>query len=196
MAASEVIFGYGGADWLVAGGGVDQIYGGSEDDFIELDAAGNDTFFGDVVGESFFSGNGNDSLDGGAGNDVLNGGGADRLLGSLGVDVLTGGVGRDAYVLTQVSHASASGGADVIKGFQQGVDRIDLSAIDAKPRGLLNGAFKFPGDQVFSGRAGEVRFTVDGRVTTVEGDTTGDGAADFALALTGAYAMTAGDFVL
>lgn len=176
---------------------MDQIYGGSEDDFIELDAAGNDTFFGDVVGESFFSGNGNYSLDGGAGHDVLNGGGgADRLLCNLGVDVLTGWVGRDAYVLTQVSHASASGGAGVIKGFRQGVDRIDLSAIDAKPRGLLNGAFKFPGDQVFSGRAGDVRFTVDGRVTMVEGDTTSDGAADFALALTGAYAMTAGDFVL
>ena len=57
-------------------------------------------------------------------------------------------------------------------------------------------AFAWIGDAAFSGTAGELRFAFAGNTTTVTGDTDGDGAADFALWLTGQITLVAGDFVL
>jgi len=77
-------------------------------------------------------GAGNDSLTGGAGHDLLSGGaGDDSLTGGAGGDVLQdgscadqlwGGAGADLFVL------AADGAVDVIRDFQPGIDRIDLSA--------------------------------------------------------------------
>ncbi|UWQ19691.1 hypothetical protein K3551_18265 (plasmid) [Jannaschia sp. M317] len=63
-----------------------------------------------------------DLLIGGAGDDVLSGGaGDDLLLAGTGSDTLDGGAGADVFVF------EADGQSDRIDGFEQGVDRIDLS---------------------------------------------------------------------
>jgi Ca2+-binding RTX toxin-like protein len=73
-----------------------------------------------------------ETLAGGAGADlILGGGGNDRLLGAEGADILTdgagrdelfGGAGADSFVLV------ADRETDIIRDFQAGTDRIDLSA--------------------------------------------------------------------
>ena len=78
---------------------------------------GNDTLGGDQ---------GDDWLDGEAGNDFLYGGdGNDTLTGGLGEDTLIGAAGEDVYRFTEVKEA-----IDVIGHFEQGIDKIDLSAFD------------------------------------------------------------------
>ncbi|WP_189410352.1 calcium-binding protein [Neogemmobacter tilapiae] len=63
-----------------------------------------------------------DLLSGGAGNEVLRGlEGDDILMDGAGSDVLWGGAGADVFVL------AADGHSDVIRDFELGVDRIDLS---------------------------------------------------------------------
>ncbi|EEW24415.1 calcium-binding protein [Rhodobacter ferrooxidans] len=64
----------------------------------------------------------NDMITGGTGNDSLKGDlGDDILLDGAGSDSLWGGAGADVFVL------AADGVADVIRDFQVGIDRIDLS---------------------------------------------------------------------
>jgi Ca2+-binding RTX toxin-like protein len=66
---------------------------------------------------------GDDDLDGGAGADVLRGHeGADSLDGGAGNDILVGGDDADRFVF------AGANGADRIIDFQDGVDRIDLTA--------------------------------------------------------------------
>lgn len=66
---------------------------------------------------------GNDILNGGAGDDTLNGGaGNDVLAGGTGNDRLTGGTGADRFVF------GAGTGDDRILGFEDQIDRIDISA--------------------------------------------------------------------
>eukprot|EP01030_Chromulinospumella_sphaerica_P022528 gene22527-biopygen20082 len=66
---------------------------------------------------------GSDRLEGGLGADKLYGGdGDDVLIGGAGQDTLTGGAGADIFVI------GLGDGANTIADFQDGIDRIDLSA--------------------------------------------------------------------
>ncbi len=95
-----------GATWdlaLLGGDGADVLTGG----------AGNDAVYG---------GNGADVLRGGAGDDALIGGaGDDRLEGGAGNDFLLGGAGADVFVF------AAGWGADAVRDWQDGQDRIDFA---------------------------------------------------------------------
>jgi Ca2+-binding RTX toxin-like protein len=153
---------------------VGQILGGTGDDTI---VAGQ--YFGTVLG-----GAGNDritlqhsgSADGGAGNDVLAGGDSYCSL--------TGGTGRDMFVYT-TALASAYA-TNTITDFMRGADRVDLSAIDANAARAGNNAFRYIGDDAFTGHAGELHLAHANGTTILEGDTNGDGVADIAIALGGA----------
>ena len=70
-----------------------------------------------------------------------------------------------------------------------------LGSIDAKAGGG-NQAFKFIAKQAFHHKAGELHYKFAGPNTLIEGDTNGDGRADFQIQLTGLKTLTAGDFVL
>ncbi len=76
------------------------------------------------AGGDVLSGQGGaDLLIGGAGEDTLNGGaGSDVLDGGAGRDRLTGGTGADRFVF------GVGGGDDRVFGFEDTVDRIDISA--------------------------------------------------------------------
>jgi Ca2+-binding RTX toxin-like protein len=125
---------------------------------------------------------GNLILFGGGGHDVLTGGGgADLIIGGGGQDSLTGGAGADTFRYDSVSDSPA-GATDLIGDFLSGTDKVDLSRIDANSLLAGDQAFSWIGASAFSGAAGELRVRDEGGYRYVEGDTNGDGNADFSIA--------------
>jgi Ca2+-binding RTX toxin-like protein len=129
---------------------------------------------------------GNLILLGGSNGDVLIGGaGTDLLVGGGGRDDLTGGGGADRFRFDAVS--DSSGDPDVIHDFEPGLDLIDLQRIDANSHAEGDQAFRWIGAQAFSGdgaeSAGELRAYREEGTWFVEGDTDGNGEADFVLSV-------------
>jgi len=61
-----------------------------------------------------------------------------------------GGAGADTFVFRSTTHSSASAsGADIIRDFTRGVDKIDLHFIDASTKLSGNNAFTFDGTSSF-----------------------------------------------
>ena len=208
----DMIRASGGNDTILAGAGNDSVSGGTGDDLIEgqsgqkrfwggegndrlLGGSGQDRLFGDTGADVLQGGIGSDSIEGGEGDDLLFGGlgrdrltggaGNDRLHGGLGQDVLTGGAGADMFIFTSPTTAGSGRTADTITDFQTGVDRIDLAAFDT----------------AFNGTAGPLgggqrSFWFDAASGRLIGDQNGDGAADWALILTGVTRVSAQDFLL
>jgi len=157
--------------------------------------------------ENAIGGSGNDTLiandssctlTGGGGNDTIIGGaGIDRLFGGTGVDTLSGGGGADSFVFVFGDSSAASGQHDRINGFIAGVDRIDLSGIDAVVASGSYDLFRFIGTSAFSGAAGELNYFYNSSlaVTVVQGDTNGDRVADFAIDLAGNVILSSSDFI-
>lgn len=136
----DQLFGGNGDDFLDGGWGKDTLDGGSGIDTADFSYAsggylfdlpknnvngesirnieniigtqGNDTIIGDDVDNKFKGGNGNDQLYGYEGNDILAGG--------TGINDLWGGEGNDIFVMD-------TGGVQVIKDFQRGIDKIDMA---------------------------------------------------------------------
>jgi Ca2+-binding RTX toxin-like protein len=125
----------------------------------------------------------------------------DFLQGNGGLDTLTGGLGADIFRYLSASD-SALGSADKILDFTPGTDKIDLSRIDANSHAAGDQAFAWIGSNAFTGSgaasAGELRAYQSGQSWFVEGDTDGNGSADFRIDLTlvGPTPLSAGDFVL
>jgi serralysin len=136
---------------------------------------------------------GADTLNGREGDDKLNGGaGNDVLIGGRGRDSLFGSSGADRFRFDKIADSGTSS-RDLIRDFKRGVDKIDLSRIDADQDGTSgNQAFKFIGSRAFTGQDGELRFASG----SVYGDVNGDGFADFAIRVAGLTKMAASDFVL
>lgn len=117
---------------------------------------GNDTIYGNGGNDALFGNDGNDRLIGGVGFDELFGGdGNDILKGGPGADTLNGGNGADRFVYDALP-ASPYGAIENIRDFTfaEG-DRIDLSAIDARPDIAGNQAFRFVSGNAFTGGKGE-----------------------------------------
>ena len=147
--SNDTLYGGLGNDTLRGGSGGDMLYGGNGDDLLSGDDAdetywgsdqlfggsGNDRLMGRVGYDTLSGGGGNDKLFGGDQNDTLYGdGGADRLFGGNGNDTLSGGKGRDLlwggpdrdyFDFT----TDDIGWTDVIKDFEDSIDRIDLNAL-------------------------------------------------------------------
>jgi VCBS repeat-containing protein len=146
-----------------------------------------------------FGMNGNDSLNGSGGSDALMGGqNVDELTGGLGADQLVGGSNKDTFVYTSLNDSSAASGIDTIYNFTHGgssADKIDVSAIDAKP--LVGGdqAFTFNGT---TATANGIWYTESGGNTTVHFDTNGSAASDeMTIVIVGTgLGLDAGDFSL
>ncbi|HVM37014.1 MAG TPA: Ig-like domain-containing protein [Sphingomicrobium sp.] len=208
----DTIDGGAGADSLYGGAGNDTIRGGADNDLIhgglgnDLLVGGNgaDLLYGEDGDDYLYGGAGADHLDGGGGNDRLFGGdGDDRLVGGSGDDILaggagsdklTGGSGKDIFIFTRTEIGTSKRGEhDVITDFQQGTDKIDISALygGGAYNGLKNGAL--------SGRATDaykVGYYSESGKTWLEGDIDGDGRADFVIEMTGAYKLTGSDLLV
>jgi Ca2+-binding RTX toxin-like protein len=155
------------------------------------------TLTGNELANQIFGSTGNDELTGGAGKDRLDGGeGEDVLTGGLGRDQLRGDAGADRFVFGCISEVGRTAStSDRVLDFETGLDRLDLSAIDAILGGDEN-AFNFVGSDSFSDTAGELRAEFEGGWTRVSGDVDGDGVADFVVMLKGDIALTNSDFLL
>jgi len=137
------------------------------------------------AGQTILGNSSNNALYGTAGNDTLNGNG--------GRDTLWGQSGADTFLFDTASEANG----DTVSDFVHGIDKIDLSGIDANTRASGNQAFSFIGSDRFHKVAGELHTyrLADGN-TYVSGDTNGDGAADFAIKVVGSHTFANADFVL
>jgi Ca2+-binding RTX toxin-like protein len=188
VVSSAVTVGIAGLQAVVA------ITHSETNDHLTIDAgAGNDTINAGGLG----AGQLGLTLAGGSGDDALVGGaGADILHGDAGRDFLAGGAGADRFVFA-AGDTGLGGSGDRINDFShaQG-DKIDLSAIDANTAVAGDQAFTFIGAGAFTGVAGQLQAVSGGGLTAVNGDVNGDGVVDFTVVLTGAVALTAGDFVL
>ncbi len=150
------------------------------------------TGIGNALDNQITGGTGADVLLGGAGNDNLNGAqGQDSLYGGAGSDLLTGGAGADFFIFKTSAESS-----DTITDFEHLNDRIDLHLIDSVATWAGNQAFNFIGDADFGMKAGQLRFDVASDGVHVQGDTNGDGVADFDLFLEGVTTLTSADFIL
>lgn len=165
-------------------GVADDIYGSSA----------NNTLWGDAGADILAGRGGKDVLYGGSGWDDLYGdGGNDKLIGGRGSDLQWGGSGADTFIFESIEDSVVGPNRDVIKDFNpnQG-DLVDLRPIDADETRGGNQAFFFIGTASFSDTAGELRFS-NGKLA---GDTTGDGVADFQVAINGWKELHASDFLL
>jgi serralysin len=165
------------------------------------DAAHADVIIGSSVAESFSGGVGDDTLWGEGGNDTLNGGdGSDLLLGGLGVDLLSGGAGDDTFIFESTKDSGVTRATrDTITDFAGDSvtphDIIDVTSIDANTLAVDDQSFSFIGmNAAFTHVAGEIHAMVQDTQTVVEGDTNGDGRADFAITLLGVVDLGAANF--
>lgn len=162
--------------------------------------------------ENFIGGLGADNITGnGNVNTLVGGGGNDIITGGQGADILTGGQGADTFVYNNINE-SLDGVAerDVIRDFLSGIDKINLSGIDANTTTAGNQAFSFIGTNAFSDRtagatlaAGQIRFIA----TDTDGDLINDSIRllanvnnnlqpDFEILLQGVNNINATDIIL
>ena len=122
----------GGNDTFFTGSNTDTIYGGAGNDSL-LGGTGRDALFGGAGRDHLILSTGDDTAEGGDGNDVIFGGaGADQIAGNVGADlinagqgddVVNGGAGADVFVF------AAGDGADVIRGYQVGLDALHITDV-------------------------------------------------------------------
>ncbi|TSD83019.1 hypothetical protein FFK22_039915 [Mycobacterium sp. KBS0706] len=212
-AGADLLGGGNGDDVLYGDAGADRLYGGDGIDIASYFTASTGVVVnlfagtasgGDAQGDSFFgienlSGSqGNDSLIGDSGRNALQGwNGNDVLIGGRGNDNLTGGAGADRFLYIDVVQSPVGDGADRIADFShaQG-DKIELWPIDADTTIAEDQAFSFIGTALYSGVAGQLRYSLTTYGTIIAGDVDGDGTSDFHIRLSGNLTLVAGDFVL
>lgn len=220
---NDLVFGDAGADFLGGGLGVDTLSYSLSNAGVKVNLATGEASGGFAQGDEFYGferlvgSNFNDTLTGAAGantirggdgDDILRGGdGADQLRGGVGADTIEGGTGRDVmfggdgadrFLFRTLADSKVDPtGRDVIRDFQVGVDKIDLSLLDANAGVAGNQAFAFLTTEgaAFTA-AGQLRFEhVDGN-TLVQGNVNASLGADFSILLTGTLNLAASDFVL
>lgn len=151
---------------------------------------------------------GSDNLVGQSGDNILTGmggfdiltakAGADRLIGGPGRDWLVGDEGPDVFVYGSADDSRpGQANRDLINGFENGVDLIDLSSLDGNGRQSGNQAFIWIGTAPFSA-AGQLRWHIwgDNDYGIVEADQNGDGVADFQIFVNLTDIMSSDDFIL
>ena len=200
---SDTIIDIGGVDTVRATVGIDlEDYPEIENLTMAIDYSGR-PLLGNELDNELIDWGGSNRLDGRDGDDYLSGGaGNDVLIGGLGTEFMLGGQGRDRFDFRSVEEIGAGETTrDVIWDFKPTADKINLGAIDANEQFAGNQAFQLLGFAEFTGKAGELRWVYEQRadlsaVTLIEGDTDGDGVADFQLELNGRLPMYAADFIL
>lgn len=119
------------------------------------------------------------------------------MFGNAGLNTFEGNGGADSFVFEKGTTGKTQKKADTVADFSQADgDIIDLSPWDANAKKGGNQAFDFIGGEKFHGKAGELRYVIDGNDTWIQADTNGDRKADLTIHLDGAIALVASDFDL
>lgn len=137
---ANILDGKAGADKMIGGGGNDTyIVDSVSDRVIESSGKGTDTVKSSVthklganVEHLLLTGSG--AIDGtgnGLNNSIKGNAASNDFRGGAGVDTLTGGAGADKFVWAAGETGVGAGNRDIITDFVSGVDKIDLSLIDA-----------------------------------------------------------------
>jgi Ca2+-binding RTX toxin-like protein len=157
-----------------------------------------DTLTGSAGDNTINGAGGNDLVAGGGGRDLVRGGdGNDTVEGGAGRDILIGEAGNDVFRFRALTESGTTAPTrDVIRGFTQGQDVIDLSLIDAHTGVAGDQAFAFRDVLPFSGTAPEVRYAHVNGNTLVTMDANGDTSVDMSLLLQGIHVLQATDFML
>jgi Ca2+-binding RTX toxin-like protein len=108
--------------------------------------------------------------------------------------MLEGGAGADVFRFLTLAD-SANAAMDTITDFELGLDRIDLSRIDALAGALGNQAFTFIGSAAFTA-AGQVRAVSFGADFQVQMNTAGSDGAEMTLLTSDLTGIAVGDFIL
>jgi Ca2+-binding RTX toxin-like protein len=177
LASSDFIYSLGGARNIVGTGTSDTIFGSRYADTLN-GAAGRDILLGGFGADRLLGSTGNDDLNGGAGRDVM-----------------TGGTGYDYFVFDAITDSRPGIYRDRITDFQEDIDTINLTKIDANVFALGNQAFRFIGMHAFTA-AGQVSFAFSGSYTVVSANIDADASAESQIALYGHHSLIRGDFIL
>lgn len=153
---------------------------------------GNDLLIGNGKANRLFGGGGNDRVSGGVGSDWIVGGhGADTLAGHL--STARDGE-RDTFVFTsRLDSGVGVKQADRIVGFEGGIDKLSLAAIDADPGMAGNQAFDWGGMRP---TAHGVWLSDHGREFVLGIDISGDARPDMQVYLNGLTGFGAEDVLL
>ncbi|HEX8256944.1 MAG TPA: Ig-like domain-containing protein, partial [Allosphingosinicella sp.] len=192
----DMLAGDGGADNLQGNAGDDSLFGGAGADAL-FGSSGKDRLSGNNGADTLDAGTGDDRLYGGDANDILLAGiGNDTLFGGVQRDTLTGGAGRDTFAFADSDSSALLAQADRITDFSAAQhDVIHLRQIDANENTVADDKFSFIGTGAFSGAAGELRYQVVGGDALLQGDTDGNGIADFFIRVEGVTVLTSGDIL-
>jgi Ca2+-binding RTX toxin-like protein len=212
---NDLIDGRLGGDTLDGGDNIDTLSYASSSAAVQVDIGNNTAHGGEATGDVIsgfenlwgsayddllYGSSGDNVLEGRGGNDCIYGGaGNDRILGNRGADKMSGGSEADTFVFLDATESLPSSQADQILDFEFGVDKIDLTTIDADVYAAGDQAFQVVGD--FTGVAGQLVIgpNVWGTAQTVKGDTNGDGISDFEIVVLvgqGAPLLNSGDLYL
>lgn len=203
-----------GEDLIIYYGAKSTIHGGSGDDHIssipsEYDSKSYDEFA--PQNSQLFGDEGNDSLwglgelYGGPGNDTLSGGDASFRTNVQPAPTLEGGAGADTlfssdgslFRYTQATDSGiGAGNRDIITSFDSESGDGQWDVIDLGQ--LSNTPLNFISVSPFSGKAGEVNYSLDltNQLTIVAIDLNGDAAADMEIQLTGIQFLFPENFIL
>ncbi len=220
LAGNDTINGMGGADKMMGGLGNDTYTVDNKSDVVQEAASqGTDLIKSSVtitalaanvekltlIGTSAINGTGNalaNTLTGNTKANILNGGsGIDTLAGGAGKDTLTGGTGvttKDTFDYNTIADTGKTATTrDIIKDFKHGVDKIDLSTIDANGSAAGNKAFTFLATKGAAiTKVGQIHWLWSGANTIIEGNTTGTAAPEFQIQLNGHVSLSGIDFIL
>ena len=187
-ATANYINGSVGGDTLFGMDGDDVLFGREGDDVLD-GGAGNDVLGG---------GDGKDILNGGLGDDTVNGGAGDDVLrGGGGCDVLSGEAGADIFQFCAGDLSTDLGKTVTIADFSRtDGDRFDFTSYDANTTTKGVDPFAFIGTAAFSKQAGELRIEKNAGRWIIQGDTDGDGVADFAVATLSKIQFVKSDFLI
>lgn len=214
-AKKNVIYGNSGANNIDGGGGADIMAGGAGNDTYVVDNAGDVVLEAPGGGEDLIrsslstvlsfsvenltlTGVGNLSATGNSlDNKIIGNSGNNRIEGGFGSDELTGRAGADRFIWRRADDGGTSFyNSDRITDFSRSdKDKIDLSAMDARPQSASDQAFDFIGASAFS-KTGQVRAYTSGSQTIVELNLDDDLSAEMYIRLDGAPELRAGDFIL
>ncbi len=157
----------------------------------------NNIILGNLGANILIGNSGNDTLYGSEGADrIIGGAGRDELYGKgpglYGDDLTVGDGDVDTFVFNSAAE-SKSYKYDTVMDFEVGIDKIDISAIDANSAITADQAFVFS-TQADSSNAVWIEES-DGN-SMVYADYNGDEIADFGLLLASVTGVTAADFIL